>query len=90
MISSPSPAISSTLLVTVTGKTAFVHEVDALAGLVEDGAEIGADRSHEPLRVPDRLRERLALPHLLCEEAVRGDRLDAEWTDHEREHERGR
>ena len=85
-ISSPSPASSSTLLVTVTGKATLpsiaavgeqahveqqrlvdrhlvpllVDEVEPLARLVEDGAEVGADRRHEPLRVADRLRERLA------------------------------
>ena len=68
----------------------LVDEIEALARLVEDGAEVGADRRHEPLRLADRLRQRLALAQLLGEEAVRRDRLDPERAEHEREHERGR
>ena len=68
----------------------LVDEVEAFAGLVEDGAEIRPDRRDEPLRVPDRLRQRLAVGELVGEEPVRRDRLDAERADDEREDERGR
>ena len=68
----------------------LVHEVEPLAGLVEDGAEIGTDRRHEALRVPDRLRQALANGRLLREEAMGRDRLDAERADDERQHERRR
>ena len=34
-----------------------VDEVDALAGRVEDDAEVGSDRRHEPLRLPEGLGE---------------------------------
>ena len=116
MISSASPASSSTLLVTVIGKATcrrprvaragarraaasgrpgpralLVDEVEPLAGLVEDGAEVGADRGDEPLqcaRSPARSDSRSASS--LGEEAVRRDRLDAERADDERQHERGR
>ena len=66
----------------------FVDEVEPLAGLVEDGAEVGADRGDEALGVPHRLRERLAVRRLLGEEAVRRDRLDTHRADDERQHER--
>ena len=41
--------------------TALVDQVEPLAGLVEHGPEIGADRGDEALGVTDRLRERLAV-----------------------------
>ena len=34
-----------------------VDEVDALAALVEDDAEVGADRRDQPLRLAERLRQ---------------------------------
>ena len=68
----------------------LVDEVQPLAGLVEDRAEIRSDRGHESLRVADRLRQRLAVGELVREEAVRRDRLDAERADHERQNERRR
>ena len=77
---------------TGTSRALLVHEVDPLRGRVEDGAEVGADRLDQPLRLPHRLGERRPLPCLapLAHVRVRGHRLDVERAQHVREHERGR
>ena len=52
----------------------LVDEVEPLGRAVEDGAEVGADRRDEPLRLADRLRSRASrVARLLRGERVRRD-----------------
>ena len=48
---------SSSVCSTGISLPVLVDQEEALGGAVEDGAEVGADGGHEPLRVADRLRE---------------------------------
>ena len=69
----------------------LVDEVDPLARAVEDDAEVGADRRDEPLRLAERLADAVGRARRpLAAVRVRGDRLDAERAEHDRQDERGR
>ena len=63
----------------------LVDQVEPLARAVEDGAEVGAHRGHEPLRLADRRREAVAVGVAVARERVRGDDLDAERAEDERQ-----
>src|SRR5439155_20711594 len=64
----------------------LVDEVKALAGPVEDRAEIRSDRRDEALRLADRGRQvTLAADVPLTRECVRRNDLDAERPEHERQ-----
>ena len=70
----------------------LVDEIEPLGRAVEDGAEVGADHRHEPLRLADRGREpgrRVGVVGPLAGERVGGDDLDAERAEHERQDVRG-
>ena len=66
----------------------LVDEMQALGPTVEDDAEVGTERSHEPLRLLDELREVRPTLVALGDERVRRDRLDPERPEDERQHER--
>ncbi len=68
----------------------LVDQVEPLARAVEDGAEVGADRGDEPLRLADRRREPVRARLAVARERVRRDDLDAERAEHERQHVRRR
>ena len=70
---------------------ALVDEIEALGRTVEDHAEVGADRGDELLHLPDRLsQQRGAGIGPVRREPVRGDRLDSERPEQQRQHERRR
>ena len=67
-----------------------VDEVDALAALVEDDAEVGADRCDQPLRLAERLRQARGDGNRgLAAVRVRSNGLHAERSEHHRQDERG-
>jgi hypothetical protein len=68
----------------------LVDEVEALAGAVEDGAEVGTDRRHEALGLADRRCEPVGARVAVARERVHGDHFDPERAEHEREHVRRR
>ena len=68
----------------------LVHEVEPLAGSVEDDAELGADRGDQPPRLVERLAVGERPRGGVRGERMRGHRLHAERPEHEREHGRRR
>src|SRR5262249_50702315 len=54
----------------------LVDDEQPLARTIEDGAEVGADRRHQPAGLPDGLAERRLRRRRLGREPVRGDRLE--------------
>ena len=68
----------------------LVDEVDPLARAVEDDAEVGADCRDEALCMAERLADAVGRLGVLAAVGMRGDRLDAERAEHDREDDRGR
>src|SRR5437764_434497 len=63
----------------------LVDQEEALAGAVEDGAEISCHGGDEPFRLADRLGQgRGARGGGVRDECVGADRLDAKWSQHQR------